>query len=63
MMIDEEDYQPSNRQKGKSASYGEFWCFTCDRYFGGQIGKCPVCGKKMNERKVKYDRKRSSFNT
>ena len=58
----EEDYQPRNREKSRTATYGKFWCDTCDYYFGGQLGRCPSCGAKGNERKIKYDRKSSSFN-
>jgi len=61
-MIEDEDYQPRNRHKARQATYGRFWCDVCDYYFGGEIGKCPVCGTKGNERKIKYDRRRSSFN-
>ena len=61
-MIEDEDYQPRNRHKARQATYGRFWCDACDYYFGGEIGKCPVCGTKGNGRKIKYDRRRGSFN-
>ena len=60
--FEDEDYQPRNRHKARQATYGRFFCDVCDYYFGGEIGKCPVCGTKGNERKIKYDRRRSSFN-
>jgi len=60
-MIEDEDYQPRNREKAKFASYGKFWCDTCDRDFIGEIDKCSVCGSKGNPRKIKYGRRRSSF--
>lgn len=62
-MMDEEDYKPSNRQKAKSATYGYFWCDVCDMSYLSEIGKCPECGTRGNYKKIKYDRKRSSFNT
>ena len=58
----DEEYQPRNREKSKQAKYGWFWCDACDYYYGGELGKCPVCGNKMNDKKIKYDRNRSSFN-
>jgi rubrerythrin len=62
-MFDDEEYQLTNRQRSKSASYGRFWCNKCDYYYyGGEIGKCPECGNKMNDKKIKYDRNRNSFN-
>lgn len=61
-MTDEDEYQPRNREKARTATYGLFWCDVCDYYYGGQLGKCPVCGAKGHERKIKYDRKRTSFN-
>jgi hypothetical protein len=61
-MIEEEDYQPRNREKARKATYGMFWCGVCDYDFVGETDKCSVCGTKGNPRKMKYDRKRSSFN-
>jgi rubrerythrin len=62
VVTDDEEYIPRNREKAKTASYGFFWCDVCDYYYGGELGKCPVCGTKGNYKKIKYDRKRSSFN-
>ena len=59
----EDEYQPRNRERAKTASYGRFWCDTCDYSFLGELDKCPVCGRRGNDRKIKYDRKRTSFNT
>jgi hypothetical protein len=61
-MIDDEEYQLTNRQRAKTATYGRFWCDVCDYYYGGELGKCPECGTKGNYKKIKYDRNRSSFN-
>lgn len=62
-MIDDEEYIPRNRERGKTASYGRFWCDVCDMDYLGEMGKCSVCGTKGNYKKIKYDSKRSSFNT
>ncbi len=59
-MLDEEDYQPRNRHKARQIKHGKFWC-GCDLFYGSNWGKCPVCGG-INKDKIKYDRKRSSFN-
>ena len=61
-MFDDEEYQLTNRQRAKTATYGRFWCDVCDYYYGGELGKCPECGTKGNYRKIKYDRNRNSFN-
>ena len=58
----EEFYKDRNRHEGKQATYGRFWCDTCDYFYGGEIGKCPECGNKMNPKRIRSDRKRSGFN-
>lgn len=62
MAIEDEDYRPRNREKARSANYVRFWCGNCDYDFIGETDKCSVCGAKGNGRKIKYDRRRSSFN-
>jgi hypothetical protein len=60
-MTEEEDYQPRNRHKVKEIKHGKFWCGYCDAFYGSNWGKCPVCGG-INKDKIKYNRRRSSFN-
>lgn len=60
-MTDETDYQPRNRHKARTATYGKFWCNVCDLSLIGEIDKCPVCGAKGNPTKIKYDKKRQGF--
>ena len=59
----EDEFKLSNRQRSKQANKEKFWCYTCDYFYGGELGKCPVCGCKGNAKKINYDRKRTSFNT
>lgn len=58
----EEQYGPRNRHKAKGATYGKFWCAVCDYDFLGEVGRCRICGAKGKEGRIKYERKRSSFN-
>ncbi len=59
-MIEDEDYQPRNRHKARQITGGKFYC-GCDLSYGSNWGKCPVCGA-INKDKIRYDRRRSSFN-
>lgn len=56
-----DEYIPRNREKARSARYGQWWCWTCDRDVVGDIGKCSYCGRKHELGRVKYDRKRVQF--
>lgn len=41
-------YVPTNREKAKHGSKKKWWCRSCDMALVGNVGKCPVCGKKDN---------------
>lgn len=47
------EYISTNREKAKKAKYGKNWCFGCDQAVVGQTGKCPVCGRRVNRKKIK----------
>jgi len=47
-------YEPTNREKSKKAKKaGLHWCWKCDMALVGEHGKCPVCGKYHNRKKLK----------
>ena len=54
-MIMDEDYTPRHRENSKQAKYGMVWCAYCDRDMVGDTGKCPVCGKRNDPKKIRYD--------
>lgn len=50
----DEDYQPRNREKARQAKRSTFWCF-CDLSLISQVGKCPVCKRRYNRKKIRYE--------
>ena len=46
-------YKETNREKSKRAKLGYSWCQSCDCNLVGQVGKCRVCGARVNRKKVK----------
>jgi len=46
------EYTKNNREKKLTAKKEKFWC-RCDLAHIGQYGKCPVCGRKSEKRKLK----------
>lgn len=50
--MNEETYNPSNREKAQRARRVRYWCMSCDSQLVDPGRKCPVCGKNKS-RKVK----------
>ena len=46
------DYLPSNRDKARVSTKAVFYCI-CDRAMVGDVGRCHVCGKINNPKKIK----------
>ena len=47
-----DDYSKTNREKSLTAKKEYFWC-RCDLAHIGQYGKCRVCGRRCEKRKLK----------
>jgi rRNA maturation endonuclease Nob1 len=42
-----------NRWEAKTAKRGKVWCFGCDKCLISETGKCPICGSRLNRKKIK----------
>ena len=46
-------YKKINREKSQRSTKQKFWCSRCDGALIGEFGKCPNCGFKENNKKIK----------
>lgn len=46
-------YKETNREKSQKSSKRKYWCNHCDGALCGDFGKCPNCGKKQKNGKIK----------
>ena len=53
------NYTLSNREKRKAPKHSLVWCLGCDRYYGDENKKCPVCGNRIDkkQRRDKYSKR------
>jgi rRNA maturation endonuclease Nob1 len=41
----------TNRDRAKASRRVGVWCGGCDRNLISDVGKCPVCGSRLNEKR------------
>jgi hypothetical protein len=54
-VILEYEYKKTNREEARSPKLGKSWCGTCDRALINESRKCPVCGAKPVQRRLKKE--------
>jgi hypothetical protein len=49
----EYEYRLTNREKKRAPKSGLFWCDTCDRRLVREWEKCPECGQRSGQKRLK----------
>jgi len=44
-----------NRITATAPKLGKFWCYACDRQLVSEYGKCPNCGARNGNKRLKKD--------
>ncbi len=52
-MEENEEYQPSNREKSRKADRVLVYCNQCDRQSVSLTEKCSICGARINRKKMR----------